>query len=207
MQSEIAMLTLDHIAIACTDLDTAAKALSDRLGVPLQPGGRHDRYGTHNRLLGLGDIYLELIALDPDAAPTGRPAWFGMDHFTGPARAANWICRTDDLRAAIAIAPVDPGTIVPLTRGDLHWRITVPDDGRLPLDGAMPTMIQWGDGVVLPATRLPDSGCRLLTWEVSHPQATLLREGLRLTDPRVVFVTGAMGLRATLQTPGGTVTL
>ncbi len=39
MLPDTTMLTLDHIAIACTDLDTAAKALSDRLGVPLQPGG------------------------------------------------------------------------------------------------------------------------------------------------------------------------
>ena len=201
------MLTLDHIAIACTDLDTAAADLAARLGVPLQPGGRHDRYGTHNRLLGLGDVYLELIALDPAAAPTGRPAWFGLDHFTGPARPANWICRTDDLDAVIAAAPADPGPVVPLTRGDLHWRITVPDDGSLPLHGAMPTLIQWGEGITPPAARLPDSGCRLRRWQVSHPQADRLRAGLALDDPRVGFVTGAPGFAATLDTPNGPVEL
>ena len=201
------MLTLDHIAIACTDLDAAADDLSARLGVPLDPGGRHDRYGTHNRLLGLGDVYLELIALDPDAAPTGRPAWFGLDRFTGPMRPANWICRTDDLEAAIAAAPTGPGPIVPLTRGDLHWRITVPDDGSLPLDGAMPTLIQWGEGVTPPTVRLPDSGCRLVTWQVSHPEAVRLRDGLALDDPRVIWVTGAPGFALTLDTPRGRVTL
>jgi hypothetical protein len=201
------MLTLDHIAIACTDLAAATADLSARLGVPLQPGGRHDRYGTHNMLLGLGAVYLELIALDPDAAPTGRPAWFALDHFTGPARPANWICRTDDLEAAIAAAPAAPGPIVPLTRGDLHWRITVPDDGSLPLDGAMPTLIQWGDGIAPPSTRLPDSGCRLRTWQVSHPQADMVRNGLRLTDPRVTFVTGTPGFQAMLDTSRGPVTL
>lgn len=201
------MLTLDHIAIACTDIDVAATDLAARLGVPLQPGGRHDRYGTHNRLLGMGDVYLELIALNPVAAPTGRPAWFALDHFTGPMRPANWICRTDDLAGAIAAAPVDPGPIVPLTRGDLHWRITVPDDGSLPLDGAMPTLIQWGDGIVLPSMRLPDSGCRLLEWQVSHPQVRIVGDGLRLIDPRVSYVTGAPGFRVTLDTPLGVVTL
>ncbi len=201
------MLTLDHFAVACTDLAAAAADLSARLGVPLQPGGRHDRYGTHNRLLGLGDVYLELIALDPDAAPTGRPAWFGLDHFAGPARPANWICRTDDLVRAIAAAPTDPGPAVPLTRGDLNWRITVPDDGSLPLNGAMPTLIQWGCGIATPATRLPDSGCRLIRWQVSHPQATLVRDGLALNDPRIVFVTGDIGFRATIDTPAGPVDL
>ena len=201
------MLTLDHVAIACTNLDAGTKELSARLGVALQQGGRHDRYGTHNRLLGVGDIYLELIALGPEAAPSGRPAWFGLDQFTGPARPANWICRTDDLEGAIAAAPADPGPIVPLTRGELHWRITVPDDGSLPLDGAMPTLIQWGDGVAPPATRLPDSGCRLVTWQVTHPEAARLRDGLALDDPRVTWVTAAPGFILTLDTPRGRVTL
>jgi len=40
------------------------------LGVPFQPGGRHDVFGTHNALLGLADgLYIEAIAIaiDPDA--------------------------------------------------------------------------------------------------------------------------------------------
>jgi len=55
----------------------------------MQPGGRHVRYGTHNTLLGLGDdLYLEVIAKDPAAAPYDGPTWFGLDDFTG--RAAPW---------------------------------------------------------------------------------------------------------------------
>lgn len=201
------MLTFDHIAIACTDLAAAATDLAQRLGVALQPGGRHDRYGTHNMLLGLGDLYLELIAIDPQAPPTGRPAWFGLDTFTGPMRPANWICRTDDLDAAIAAAPVAPGPAVPLTRGDLHWQITVPADGHLPLDGAMPTLIQWAKNAQHPTEKLAESGCRLIQWQVSHPQAALLQDGLALHDPRVTFTTGAAGFTATLDTPNGRVTL
>ena len=34
--------------------------------------------GTHNRVLGMaGGMYLEVIAIDPDAA--ARPRWFGLD--------------------------------------------------------------------------------------------------------------------------------
>ena len=36
--------------------------------------------GTHNRVLGMaGGMYLEVIAIDPDAAAPERPRWFGLD--------------------------------------------------------------------------------------------------------------------------------
>ena len=36
--------------------------------------------GTHNRLLGLGtNVYLEVIAIDTEAAPPARPRWFSLD--------------------------------------------------------------------------------------------------------------------------------
>ena len=200
------MLTFDHIAIACTDLATGSKWVGDTLGVPLQPGGRHDRYGTHNTLLSLGDLYLEVIALDPQAHRS-RPAWFDLDNFTGPPRPANWICRTGDLDAAIATAPVDPGPPVDLKRGDLHWQITVPEDGSLPLQGGYPTLIRWGEGTAHPTTGLPDRGCRLVAWEVHHPDADLLARQVRLDDDRVSYHTGAPGFRAVIETPDGRRTL
>jgi hypothetical protein len=43
--------------------------------------------GTHNRLLKLGEgFYLELIAIDPQAPPPGRPRWFGLDRLELPVR-------------------------------------------------------------------------------------------------------------------------
>ena len=42
---------------------------------PLESGGRHPHMGTHNRLLSLGpDLYLEVIAVDPDARSAGSTA-------------------------------------------------------------------------------------------------------------------------------------
>lgn len=196
------MLTLDHIAIACTDLAQGVAWAEDRLGVTLGPGGQHARYGTHNRLLGLGDLYLEVIAPDPSAAPDG-PRWFGLDQFTGPPRPANWICRTTDFTAAPAMC----GPPVAMTRGALNWQITVPDDGSLPLRGAYPTLLQWGPGITPPADSLPDSGVRLLRWEVQHPMADVLAEDIPIDDPRVVFRPGPPGFRATFATPTGEVTL
>ncbi len=192
------MIKFDHIAIACTTLSQGTAEVEKALGVPLETGGKHQRYGTHNTLLGMGDLYLEVIARDPDASPP-RAAWFALDHFSGPTRPANWICRTDDITQAPAIC----GPAQQLERGDLRWQITVPDDGSLPCDGAYPTLITWDPGTTTPAARLPDRGVRLIRWEVSHPNAATIAANLDIDDPRVVFINGDKGFRAVLETPSG----
>jgi hypothetical protein len=192
-----AVLVLDHLAVACTDLAQGVAWVEDQLGVKMQQGGQHVRYGTHNMLLGLGDaIYLEVIAPDPDAAPFEGPRWFGLDDFTSSPRLANWICQTD------VFDPV-AGPPVQLSRGDLRWQLTVPEDGNLPYGGAYPTLIKWGAGTRHPAKGLADVGCRLTTFEVTHPEADKLAEMTDLSDPRVIFQTGDCGLRATFDTPHG----
>lgn len=194
------MLVLDHLAVGCETLSQGVDWVERQLGVTLQPGGQHPRYGTHNMLLGLCDgLYLELIAINPDAQPQETPRWFGLDHFSGPPRLANWICRADDLDAALRSAPPEVGKARDMARGDLRWQITVPDDGSLPFGGAYPTLMAWGAGVPHPASRLLDSGCRLTGLEVWHPDAPMVP----LDDARVSFCTGPAALRATFDTPHG----
>ncbi len=202
------MLKLDHLAVACTSLEEGTAWVEKCLGVQMQPGGQHARYGTHNTLLGLADgLYLEVIAVEPGAVPMAGHTWFDLARFSGPPRLANWICQTDDLDAALAKAPADAGTPQALTRGDLSWQITVPDDGSLPYGGAFPTLIRWADGTHHPAARLPSSGCRLIQFEVTHPAAEQLRSTMAVTDDRVTLAVGPFALKATFDTPGGVRTL
>lgn len=198
-------LVLDHIAVACTSLAEGTAWVEQTLGVTMQPGGQHARYGTHNTLLGLADgLYFEVIAIDPDATPEAGHSWFGLDHFIGPPCLANWICRTDDLAKEMRKAPAEVGSPRDLARADLSWQITVPDDGSLPFGGGFPTLIEWATGTVHPAQRLPQSGCRLLSLDVAHPQAEMLAAHMDLQDTRVSLRTGDFELRATFQTPQGT---
>lgn len=194
------MLTLDHIAVACTSLDEGTAWVQDRLGIILQKGGQHPRYGTHNMLLGLADgLYLEVIAKDPDVRFEAGHSWFDLDRFYGAPRLANWICQTEN----IAAAPKLTGAPRSLTRGDLAWRITVPDDGSLPFGGAFPTLIEWAKGTQHPASKLAQSGCKLLRFEVTHPNATEIAEMLVMNDPRVHLTTGDFAMQATFETPHG----
>jgi hypothetical protein len=175
----------DHLVLAVRDLEVGTAWLEDRLGVAMAPGGKHVRMGTHNRLLGLGDgFYLELIAVDPDAAPPGRPRWFGIDGVDLPPdrpRLIHWVARCADIQAASRLAGHDPGEILAMERGDFRWRISVPADGHLPGDGLLPTLIQW-DVSFHPSQRLPESACRLMKLEAFHPAPAPLRDALAALD-------------------------
>lgn len=198
------MLELDHLAVAAETLEEGREAVEDALGVPLQAGGQHATFGTHNLLLGMEEgLYLEVIAVDPAAAPLAYPRWFDLDRFEGRPRPRIWICRTDDLDGFVGAHP-EAGTPVALERGDLRWRMAVPDSGILPFDNSFPAVIQW-EGTAHPAARLAPSGCALRRLVIAHPEAAALQAALgdRLEDERVVFEPGAAAMRYEIDTPHG----
>lgn len=181
----------DHVAIAAQTLDKGAAWLTERLGIAPEPGGRHPLMGTHNLLWSLGpDEYLELIAIDPDAPTPDRPRWFGLDGFDGPPRLAGWVVRQSPL-----VAPPDT-SVSTARRGDLCWRITIPDTGQMPFGGAQPMRIDWGAGPH-PSDRLPDRGLRL-------SRLILPLDRMPLADPRI---RGGDAFSAVIATPRGEVTL
>jgi hypothetical protein len=203
------MLTLDHIAVAAEDLETGAAAVEAALGLPLQGGGQHAAMGTHNRLMGLGAEYLEVIAIDPEGQAPAQPRWFDLDRFAGKTRATTWICRCDDLEAALAACPPGAGVPWQLARGDLRWRMAVPVDGILPFEGLFPALIQW-EGVAHPAPRLTDVGARLAGLRLFSPQAEGLRAALAplIADARVAVIQAdAPRMEAVIATPKGEVVL
>ncbi|KAB0656671.1 VOC family protein, partial [Burkholderia territorii] len=79
-------LTLDHLVIAARTLDEGVRHVAASLGIEPAGGGRHPLMRTHNALFGAwGGLYLEVIAIDPDASATGdgaappRARLFGLD--------------------------------------------------------------------------------------------------------------------------------
>ena len=76
-------LGIDHLVIAVADPDAASAELEAKLGLAPGGGGRHDRLGTFNRLVSLGDTYLELIGVFDRAAAAS--SWIGADAVRQPA--------------------------------------------------------------------------------------------------------------------------
>jgi hypothetical protein len=200
------MLTIDHLAVTAASLKEGVAYVEQALGVDLAEGGRHSAMGTHNRLLSLGPgLYLEVIAIDPQAEAPSRPRWFDLDRFRGQPRLSNWVARCDDLDAALSRAPEGVGRPLALARGDLRWQMAVPDDGRLPWDGLFPALMAW-EGEAHPAQRLPESQCRLSSLKLFHPDADGLARALTtlVDDPRITVENSSdIGLRASFATVNG----
>ncbi len=200
---------LDHLVVTAATLADGVEYVRAALGVSPRPGGRHPRMGTHNCLLRLGPAcYLEVIAVDPLAGSADLPRWFGLDQAGGaPPRLAAWVARTGDIGAAARACPAY-GRIEPMARGELRWRITLPEGGGLVGAGVAPLLIQW-DTEPHPAAGLAESGCTLEGLAGFHPdpaEITGLLSRLGCDDEiRVALPPPGQGpgLVAHLRTPTG----
>jgi catechol 2,3-dioxygenase-like lactoylglutathione lyase family enzyme len=122
-------LTLDHIVIACRDLDAAQRDYVRLLGREPSWRGRHPSYGTANVLFRLNNCYIELLAPDPDAdADSDWKRTIESHSQVGPFALA---LGTDDLDATVAtmrergvvVADPGPGSGVDLMSGaERRWR-------------------------------------------------------------------------------------
>ncbi|MFZ6775492.1 VOC family protein [Undibacterium sp. Ji83W] len=173
---------LDHITITAPDLVSGAAYVKALLGVDPQPGGEHVRMGTHNMFVRLGPaLFLEIIAVNPDAVQPVRPRWFALDTLTPDSkpRLSNWVARTTDIQTALSQTRENLGSIEPMSRGSNHWLITIPQDGCLPLDGIAPALIEWqaaAQATNHPAAGMLDMGMSLLELELLHPDAARISQ-------------------------------
>jgi len=208
----------DHLIVAAATLDEGEDYVEALLGARPQPGGKHVAMGTHNSVLRLGPgEYLEVIAIDPQGIKPDRPRWFGLDtpamrkRLAESPRLIHWAVNTTDIegvRRAVSEG-IDPGAAYPMQRGAFRWQITIPDDGHLPGDGLVPTLIQWA-GVRRPANALPDVGIRIAAIAGAHPNPGDVRAALALlglTDTMPVTYSDAPRIAAMLHTHRGTATL
>ena len=208
----MARITLEHLVVAAASLAEGRDWIEGFLGVPAAGGGRHAAMGTHNALWGLGEYYLEVIAVDQQGVRPERARWFGFDDAAVQARLAQgpclltWAVSTGDIGALRAPVPCHPSE--GFSRDDLRWQVVLPEGAALPLDGAWPLAIQWTDGLH-PAKRLPDQGLRLERLEIAGAGAIEVQAALGSFEGPVAFTPGdgPARLSAVIRTPAGVVVL
>lgn len=190
---------IDHIVFGCDKLDSGTAYLEAMLAASFSAGGQHYMMATHNRLLRLqNSIYLEAIAIDHDtAATTGnicRRRWFSLDDDRTRQKLAIspqplcWVVAVDDIHQATAKCGYDAGRITRVTRDDLEWWLTIPDDGSLAESGLLPSFIEWPNGRN-PANRLPENGTTLQNIILVHPNPQFITsciDGIGIDGPIVV---------------------
>lgn len=207
------MIELDHLTVFAPTLREGVAHVRDCLDLDMPLGGAHREMGTHNHLLRLGDdVFLEVIAVDPQAEQPPWPRWFGLDDQAALRRAwdaglrlRGWVARTRDIDALLAEHGALFGEKRRVSRGDLAWHFAVPKDGSLPGGGSLPSVMSWGDGGT-PAPRMPDLCARLRAFEVELPDPAALGasfERLGASGAPIVRHGDTLRYRATIETPGG----
>ncbi|MCV0427432.1 MAG: VOC family protein [Roseibium sp.] len=207
------MLKLDHITVIAPTLAEGAAHVQDCLDLDVPFGTRHIYMGTHNHRLQLGHrVYLEIVALDPDGTAPDRARWFGLDNretvikdWDEGRRLRGWVARTNTLKNVLtAHAPLF-GEEVSLPFSNPEFGFSIPKDGSLPLDGALPSLIDHR-GAPTSFAEIPDMGATLRSLTLEHPGPAaidaLYRE-LAIERPPVVVQGPELRYRAEIETPAG----
>jgi Glyoxalase-like domain len=137
-------LWIDHVIYAVDDLDEAGASLFDREGLASVPGGRHEGWGTQNRIVPLGDSYLELIAVaDVDEAEGSEFGRAVRRALTEDHALVGWVVATDDIDAVAKRLDLDVEEKSRDTAegSTLRWRVAGIE--RAMKTGALPFFVQW----------------------------------------------------------------
>ena len=167
---------IDHIVIGAANLISGTNILETKLSTKFSPGGEHQIMGTHNKLLKLqSDIYLEIIANNPDVGNPSRQRWFSLDEartkekIQHSPRALCWVLEVDNIENTVKRCGYNPGEILQLSRDDLTWKVTVPSNGKLLENGVLPVLIEWPINQH-PSKKLNNSKVSINKISLFHPE-------------------------------------
>ena len=113
------------------------------IGLPSVEGGRHPGWGTANRIVPLGETYIELVTVVDETEAAQSP--FGRWVASAPDGPLGWAVRTDrldDIARRLGL------TVASGSRGDLRWRLAGIEHAAA--EPYLPFFIEWAPGTPLP---------------------------------------------------------
>jgi hypothetical protein len=135
---------IDHAIYAVGDLDDAGDLIYEREGLASVPGGRHEGWGTANRIVPLGDSYLELIAVvdreEAEESDFGRAV---LRALAEDRPLVGWVLATDDIDAVAGRLDLEVESKA-RDRADgskLSWRLAGLEAAME--SGVLPFFVEW----------------------------------------------------------------
>ena len=144
-------MRLDHVLIAVADLRAAGLEIEERYGLTSLEGGNHPAWGTANRIVPLGDSYLELIAVvDAAMARQSSIGQWVASAASSTLRPLGWAVRTSqiDVIAGRLDLSVHAGSRRTPGGDEVRWRSAGIDEAAA--EPSLPFFIEWG-----PKTQFP----------------------------------------------------
>jgi hypothetical protein len=204
-------LTLSQVILGVRDLNAAAETLTS-LGFVVVNGGIHPALGTANRIVPLGDAYLEVLGVvDHEAARSNHFGQALIDAIADGDRLVRWSLRTEDINAEAArlglVAEARSRIRPDGTR--LTWRAAgIALSLRRPW---LPFFMQWDDPAQYPGgipVRHPNGATGIAWIELTPEDLATLHRWIGRGTPPVRIVGGRPGLhRVGIATPSGAVVL
>jgi hypothetical protein len=184
-----------------------------RHGLASIEGGRHPGWGTANRIVPLGDSYLELVSVvdAAEAAQTPFGSWVAGVH-SKPAQPLGWAVRTHNLDEVARRLDLTIGDGSRATRDGqlLRWRFAGVEQAAA--EPSLPFFIEWAQGTPFPGRaptrhragavqitklQLEGDANRLAAWLGAHRLPIDVRAGapavagILLAGPVGEFIVGA----------------
>jgi len=200
-------LTIDHVIVCVPDLDRAAASFLKRYGLRSAGGGRHPGLGTANRIIPLGDNYLELLTVVDRRAARANPfgMWATVMIEENSMRPAGLCLRTENLPAVANRLGVKPVSMSRTTSDgvELRWQTAGLEQT---LTRGHPFFIQWDIDLADHPGRLLD-GQGPIDHVVLSGRSDELRSWLG-ADPGLTIIDGPPGIAGlTIRLPSGPIEL
>ena len=204
----VTMSDIDHLILGINSLSDGIERFAALTGVTPVRGGQHPGRGTENALVSLGPgRYLEILS---EIAPGSNTSGYGATHHA-ELTLVGWALQCRSLTEVVAgvraagFAMADPKSGSRRTPDGtlLQWRaarVTEPGFERAPF------FIEWDAHTTHPSRAAPD-GCRLVSFELLHPDSARVRSFFTAADYHVTVQTNDVpGMRTVIDSPGGRVT-
>lgn len=206
------MHNIDHFMIAGGDLDRLSARFTSMTGIPATVGGSHPDLGTRNKLVATtSDVYLELIAPDPDLSVTSGLREVIAQMEEPVLHRVIVLGKLDDFPAIVhayeragVMAEIKPLTRVTASGDVLNWHLLMPA-AQNELGIFAPLIIDWGRAAH-PSRSLPPAPCTLVKCKAVHPDPERVRalwQGLGFELP--ITQAAAPRMSILLDTPKGRV--